>query len=178
MCKGSFGHPSRLRKASTNVQIKLSSYRSDHSCVLTVPSLSNMLTAAPAAQEPASTNYSPSQAGFIANLTGLAAFVSELRAVRTSLVNEFRHVDAALSVLGKLDGGSSHANARRTLSASARKRISLAQKARWAKKNKLWENFATTRPRLLAVGASHPTHRAVPQRIPYPIFLGVSQLHF
>jgi hypothetical protein len=65
---------------------------------------------------------------FMANLAGLSSFVSKLNAVRTSLVNELRHVDAALSVLGKLGGGGSH-----TMSASARKRMSLAQKARWAK---------------------------------------------
>jgi hypothetical protein len=70
----------------------------------------------------------------MANLTGLASIVSELRAVRTNLVSELRHVDAALSVLGKLSGGSSYTKPRRTLSASARKRISLAQKARWAKR--------------------------------------------
>ena len=70
----------------------------------------------------------------MANLTGLAGFVSELRAVRTNLVNELRHVDAALSVLGKLGVGSNHTKPRRqTMSASARKRMSLAQKARWAK---------------------------------------------
>jgi hypothetical protein len=67
---------------------------------------------------------------------GLAGFVSELRAVRTNLVNELRHVDAALSVLGKLGVGSNHTKPRRqTMSASARKRMSLAQKARWAKAN-------------------------------------------
>ena len=72
--------------------------------------------------------------GFMANLTGLASFVSELRVVRTNLVSQLRHVDAALSVLGKLSGGSSYTKPRHTLSASARKRISLAQKARWAKR--------------------------------------------
>jgi hypothetical protein len=65
---------------------------------------------------------------FMANLAGLAGFVSELRAERTNLVNDLRHVDAALSVLGKMGGGSSH-----TMSASVRRRMSLAQKARWAK---------------------------------------------
>jgi hypothetical protein len=63
------------------------------------------------------------------NVKGLSAFLSQLRATRTNLVNELRHVDAALSVLGKLGDGSSH----RTLSAAGRKRISLAQKTRWAK---------------------------------------------
>ncbi len=70
----------------------------------------------------------------MAKLKGLASIVSELRVERTNLVNQLRHVDAALSVLGKLDSGSSYTKPRRTLSASARKRISLAQKARWAKK--------------------------------------------
>ena len=69
----------------------------------------------------------------MANLKGLASIVSELRLERTNLVNQLKHVDAALSVLGKLNGGSSYMKPRRTLSASARRRISLAQKARWAK---------------------------------------------
>ena len=69
----------------------------------------------------------------MANVAGLAGFVSELRVVRTNLVDELRHVDAALSVLGKLGGGTSHTKPGHTVSASARKRMSLAQKARWAK---------------------------------------------
>ena len=71
----------------------------------------------------------------MANLTGLASLVSELRAERTNLVDRLRHVDAALSVLSKLGGGSSHTKPGHTVSASARKRMSLAQKARWAKAN-------------------------------------------
>jgi hypothetical protein len=69
----------------------------------------------------------------MANLKGLASIVSELRVERTNLINELKHVDAALSVLGKLNGGS-YTRPGRTLSASARKRMSLAQKARWAKR--------------------------------------------
>ncbi len=69
----------------------------------------------------------------MANLAGLAGFVSKLRTVRTSLANELRHVDAALSVLGKLKGGRNSTAPKRGVSASARKRMSLAQKARWAK---------------------------------------------
>jgi hypothetical protein len=69
------------------------------------------------------------------HLEGLVRIVKQLRVERTNLVNELKHVDAALAVLGKLDGGSSYTTPRRTLSASARKRISLAQKARWAKAN-------------------------------------------
>ncbi|MFZ0900312.1 MAG: hypothetical protein WB616_18655 [Candidatus Sulfotelmatobacter sp.] len=66
------------------------------------------------------------------NLKGLASIVSELRVERTNLANQLRHVDAALSVLGKLDGGSNYAKPRHTLSAAARRKISVAQKARWA----------------------------------------------
>ena len=69
----------------------------------------------------------------MANLNGLATIVSELRSERASLRDQLRHVDAALSVLGKLDGGKFHTEPRRTLSAGAPKRISIAQKARWAK---------------------------------------------
>jgi hypothetical protein len=69
----------------------------------------------------------------MANLSGLASFVSELRAERTNLVDRLRHVDAALSVLGKMGGRSSHTKPGRTMSAAARRKISLAQKARWAK---------------------------------------------
>ena len=69
---------------------------------------------------------------FVANLKGLASIVSELRIERTNLASQLERVDAALSVLGKLNGGR-YTKPRRTLSASARRRISLAQKARWAK---------------------------------------------
>ncbi|GAC1429672.1 MAG: hypothetical protein NVS1B11_10180 [Terriglobales bacterium] len=69
------------------------------------------------------------------NLTGLDNIVVELRSERTNLTNQLRHVDAALSVLGKLHGKlPSSATAPRTvLSAAARRKISIAQKARWAK---------------------------------------------
>jgi hypothetical protein len=69
----------------------------------------------------------------MANLAGLSSFVSELKSTRTNLVNELRHVDAALSVLGKLGGGGNHSKPKHSFSASARRRMSLAQKARWAK---------------------------------------------
>jgi hypothetical protein len=64
----------------------------------------------------------------MAYLSGLASFMSELRAERTNLVDRLRHVDAALSVLGKLNSGKPG----HTGSASARRQISLAQKTRWA----------------------------------------------
>jgi hypothetical protein len=68
------------------------------------------------------------------NLKGLVSIVSELRTERTNLTTQLKHIDAALSVLGKLNGGSSYTKPRHTLSAAARKKISLAQKARWAKR--------------------------------------------
>ena len=70
----------------------------------------------------------------MASLKGLASIVSELRVERTNLVNQLKRVETALSVLGKSNGGSSYAKLGRTRSASARKRMSLAQKERWAKR--------------------------------------------
>ena len=69
----------------------------------------------------------------MADLKGLSAFVAELRSTRTHLVNELRHVDAALSVLGKMSGGTAYAKPGRIISAAGRKRIAAAQRARWAK---------------------------------------------
>jgi hypothetical protein len=71
----------------------------------------------------------------MANLKGLASIVSELRVERTNLANQLRHVDAALSVLGKLDGRSNHSNAnqpRRIISAASRRKMAAGQRARWA----------------------------------------------
>jgi hypothetical protein len=81
------------------------------------------------------------------NLKGLVSIVSELRVERTSLVNRLKHIDAALSVLGKLNGGSSYTRPRHTLSAAARKKISLAQKARWAKRASANGQVATAKPK-------------------------------
>ena len=67
------------------------------------------------------------------NLKGLMSVVAQLREERTNLVNSLRHVDAALSVLGRLNGGTNHSAPRRTISASGRRRIAAAQRARWAK---------------------------------------------
>ncbi len=86
----------------------------------------------------------------MANIKGLASIVSELKVERTNLVNQLRHVDAALTVLGKLNGGTSYTRPGRTLSASARKRISLAQKNRWAKA----KSQATTAKRTRKISAA------------------------
>jgi hypothetical protein len=83
----------------------------------------------------------------MANLEGLVRIVSELRAERTNLATQLRHVDAALSVLGKLNGGSSYTKPSRTLSAAARKKISLAQKARWANRAANGQATSKTKPK-------------------------------
>jgi hypothetical protein len=56
----------------------------------------------------------------MASLNGLVAIVSKLRAERTTLLNQLKNVDTALSVLARLHGGSS----------SAGKRMSSSQKAK------------------------------------------------
>jgi hypothetical protein len=81
------------------------------------------------------------------NLSGLASIVSELRVERTNLANQLRHVDAALSVLGKLNGGSSYIKANgptRIVSAASRRKMARAQKARWAKARNGSEPAAAT----------------------------------
>jgi hypothetical protein len=71
----------------------------------------------------------------MANLKGLESIVSQLREQRTNLVKELRHVDAALVVLGKLEGGRAYTQPRRhggrKMTAKVRKRIAAAQRARW-----------------------------------------------
>ena len=91
----------------------------------------------------------------MAHLEGLVRIVRQLRVERTNLVNELKHVDAALAVLGKLDGGSSYTKPRRTLSASARRRISLAQKKRWRQARD------GSRPAAAKTSASTPMRRTM-----------------
>ena len=67
------------------------------------------------------------------NLKGLESIVSQLRIQRTILVNTLRHVDSALSALGSLNVRNNHAQPRRAISASGRRKIAAAQRARWAK---------------------------------------------
>jgi hypothetical protein len=65
------------------------------------------------------------------NLTGV---VQQLKKERAKAQGEVNRLDAALAALGNLTGRSP-AGKRRTLSAAARRKISLAQKARWAKRS-------------------------------------------
>ncbi len=69
----------------------------------------------------------------MAKVPGLVSVVLQLREQRTNLLNDLKHVDAALSVLSKLSGGKANGEPHRTLSASARKKIAAAQRLRWAK---------------------------------------------
>jgi hypothetical protein len=73
-------------------------------------------------------------------LKGLSSFVSELKARRANLADELGNIDSTLASLGKLGGGSSHTEPgitkpKRTVSAASRRKMALAQKARWAKVN-------------------------------------------
>jgi hypothetical protein len=67
------------------------------------------------------------------NLKGMESIVSELRAQRADFVTQIRHVDAALVVLGKINGTHVSQVSVRTISAAGRRRISAAQRARWAR---------------------------------------------
>jgi hypothetical protein len=61
----------------------------------------------------------------------LSAVVKELKTERERAQKEMQRIDAALAALGNLSSNGS--SRQHTMSAAGRKRISLAQKARWAK---------------------------------------------
>jgi hypothetical protein len=73
-------------------------------------------------------------------MTNIAKAIDRLREERRGAQNQVQKLGEAISVLEKLtrtsgttmQGGSPH-RAKRILSAAGRRRISLAQKARWAK---------------------------------------------
>jgi hypothetical protein len=73
--------------------------------------------------------------------TGIEKIVQELRAEKTNLIAQINKLDGALRELGETSLGSpgsslSTGNGSRRgsrMSAAARRKISLAQKARWAK---------------------------------------------
>ena len=72
-------------------------------------------------------------------MVNLAQVIKGLRAARGRAQNEVRRLEKAIAALGKLGGNpgrqaqGSGTGRKRKLSAAARKRISQAQKARWAK---------------------------------------------
>jgi hypothetical protein len=99
-------------------------------------------------------------------IKGLSSFVSELKAKRISLVNELQHVDESLAVLGKFGPASNHTEtgrtgsadtkAKRIISAASRRKMALAQKARWASVRK------QSRPTLVAKSTgSAPAKRTI-----------------
>jgi hypothetical protein len=61
----------------------------------------------------------------------LSAVVEELEKERKRAQKEVQRIDAALAALGSLSSNGS--SRQHTMSAAARRRISIAQKARWAK---------------------------------------------
>jgi len=71
-------------------------------------------------------------------MTNIAKAIDRLRQERRDAQNQVQRLGEAISVLEKLTrgagsiGGTAH-RAKRILSAAGRRRISLAQKARWAK---------------------------------------------
>jgi len=71
-------------------------------------------------------------------MTNIAKAIVRLREERRDAQNQVQKLGEAISVLEKLTrgpgstGGATH-RAKRVLSAAGRRRISLAQKARWAK---------------------------------------------
>ena len=73
-------------------------------------------------------------------MTNIASAINRLREERRDAQNQVQKLGEAISVLEKLTrgaGATAHAGtphrANRVLSAAGRRRISLAQKARWAK---------------------------------------------
>ena len=85
---------------------------------------------------------SPPEGDFMANLAGV---VQQLKMAHAEAQGEVKRLGAALAALGSLTGRSP-ARKRRTLSAAARKKISLAQKARWAKRGSS-AHTGTARPK-------------------------------
>jgi hypothetical protein len=73
-------------------------------------------------------------------MANLSKALNDLRAQRKRVADELDRLDQAISLLGKLDGGSysggrggRSSGGKRRLSAAARRRIAEAQKLRWAK---------------------------------------------
>ena len=67
-------------------------------------------------------------------MVNLSGVVQQLKKEHARAEGEVKRLGAALAALGSLTGRSPTGK-RRTLSATARRKISLAQKARWAKRS-------------------------------------------
>jgi 16S rRNA G1207 methylase RsmC len=93
----------------------------------------------------------------------LSVVVQQLSKERTRLADELHRVTAALTAFGKVYLSGSNpkvvGNTKRTMSAAARKRISLAQKKRWAATRK------DSQPAAAAAPAKHTMSAAGRKRI-------------
>jgi 16S rRNA G1207 methylase RsmC len=99
----------------------------------------------------------------------LSVVVRQLKKERTRLADELHRVTAALTAFGKVYISGSNPNAaanhtKRTLSAAARKKISLAQKKRWAAGRKEWKPAAAEAPAKRSMSASARRKIAAAQR--------------
>ena len=88
----------------------------------------------------------------------LSAVVQQLQSERERVRKEVQRIDAALAALGS--SGSNGSSRQRTMSAAARRKISLAQKARWAKQR---TNGQSARPKR-AISAAGRRRIAAAQR--------------
>ena len=98
----------------------------------------------------------------------MSKVVKQLSKERTRLTDELHRVTAALTAFGKvyLSGSNTKGvgNTKRTLSPSARKRISVAQKARWAATRKDSKPAAAAAPAKRTMSASARKKIAAAQR--------------
>src|SRR6266853_748869 len=85
-------------------------------------------------------------------MANLAGVVQQLKKAHAEAQGEVKRLDAALAALGNLTGRSP-ARKRRTLSAAARRKISLAQKARWAKRGSNTQTVAARPKRTMSAAA-------------------------
>jgi hypothetical protein len=67
------------------------------------------------------------------NSSALTSIPTNLQVERAGLADQLTKLDTAISALGNVNGGASLARRKGTMSAAGRRRISLAQKRRWAK---------------------------------------------
>ena len=89
----------------------------------------------------------------------MSGVVGQLKKALGKAEQEVQRFTAALAALG-----SSHSNGRRSLSAAARKKISLAQKKRWAAGRKEWKPAAAAVPAKRTMSASARKKIAMAQR--------------
>jgi hypothetical protein len=98
----------------------------------------------------------------------ISRVIRQLKKEHMRLADELHSVTAALTAFGKvyLSGSNPKAvgNAKRTLSAAARKRISLAQKKRWAAARKKSKPVAAAAPAKRTMSASARGKIALAQR--------------